>query len=171
MTEQKTQRVTNYSSDSDELLGIMEHFKTDDRDNYIGSNLNADTQEIILNAVNAAVDGTEIPTSEDEATQLLINISVMAAQGGRESEIPAKVAENLAAGNEGDSMLAAVLLSVPYNGFPRTLNATAAISSALEDENTQEELSEKPTVTMQVGSAVMTVNGVEQNIDKNGTVP
>lgn len=172
--------TTNYSSDSDELLGIMEHFNTDDRDNYIGSNLNADTQEIILSAVNAAVDGTEIPTSEDEATQLLIDISVMAAQGGRESEIPEKVAENLAAGNEGDAMLAAVLLSVPYNGFPRTLNATAAISAALEDETTQDELedettqdvlSEKPTVTMQVGNAVMTVNGVEQNIDEKGTAP
>ena len=77
-------------------------------------------------------------------------------------------------------MLAAVLLSVPYNGFPRTLNATAAISAALEDETTQveledettqDELSEKPTVTMQVGNTVMTVNGVEQNIDEKGTAP
>lgn len=82
----------------------------------------------------------------------------------------AKVAENLAAGNTEASMLAVPLLAVPYNGFPRTLNMTSAIRTALEDVNTQNS-TEKITVTMQIGNPTMTINGVEQSIDAEGTVP
>ena len=63
-----------------------------------------------------------VPTSDDKATQLLITLSVMTAQGGREDDIPKIVEESLANGNTPDSMLAIPLLTAPYNGFPRTLD-------------------------------------------------
>ena len=66
----------------------MSHFKTDDTDNYVNNNLDSQTQEILINAVNAVIDNTDIPKSDDKATQVLIDIAVMSAQGGRESEIP-----------------------------------------------------------------------------------
>lgn len=92
----------------------------------------------------------------------------MAAEGGREAEIPAKVAENLDAGNTGNMMLAVPLVCVPYNGFPRTLNMRGAISSALAE---QKEAEENTVITMQIGNPVMTINGKESNIDNEGTTP
>lgn len=162
---------TNYKSDSEELLGIMSHFKTDDTDNYVNNNLDSQTQEILINAVNAVIDNTDIPKSDDKATQVLIDIAVMSAQGGRESEIPSKVSEGLDAGLTKDNMLAVPLLLAPYNGFPRTLNMRASLSSALEDNDTQSGQEIKTTVTMTIGNPIMTVNGKEQNIDDDNTVP
>lgn len=171
---------TGYTSDSEELLGIMEHFAADDTDGYITSNLDEPTRELLTEAAIATVDGTEPPTSDDEATQLLITLSVMTAQGGREADIPETVAESLAAGNTADQMLAIPLLTAPYNGFPRTLNMTSSLTSAIAEAQTaQTETPEgdgqtaeaRTTVTMRIGDPVMTVNDVERNIDENGTTP
>ena len=57
----------------------MSHFRTDDTDNYINNNLDSQTQEILINAVNAVIDNTDIPKSDDKATQVLIDIAVMSA--------------------------------------------------------------------------------------------
>ena len=149
----------------------MSHFKTDDTDNYVNNNLDSQTQEILINAVNAVIDNTDIPKSDDKATQVLIDIAVMSAQGGRESEIPSKVSEGLDAGLTKDNMLAVPLLLAPYNGFLRTLNMRASLSSALEDNDTQSGQEIKTTVTMTIGNPIMTVNGKEQNIDDDNTVP
>ena len=51
----------------------MSHFKTDDTDNYVNNNLDSQTQEILINAVNAVIDNTDIPKSDDKATQVLID--------------------------------------------------------------------------------------------------
>lgn len=75
--------TTNYTSDAEELLGIMEHFQVDDADGFIQTNLDAATQDILVEATNAVIDETELPTSDDTATQLLIDLAVMAAQGGQ----------------------------------------------------------------------------------------
>lgn len=53
----------------------MSHFKTDDTDNYVNNNLDSQTQEILINAVNAVIDNTDIPKSDDKATQVLIDIA------------------------------------------------------------------------------------------------
>lgn len=168
---------TDYTSDSEELLGIMEHFATDDKDGYIDANLDSAVQALLKDATTAVIDGTEIPTSDHEATQLLIDLAVMTAQGGREADISGTVAQSLAAGNTADAMLAIPLLTAPYNGFPRTLNMTSSLTAAITEaqEGTQN-VPQTPTegrtmVTMQIGNPVMTISGVQQNIDENGTVP
>lgn len=175
---QPTETVaTGYASDSEELLGIMEHFAADDTGGYISTNLDPATQKLLIDATVATIDGTEIPTSDKEATQDLIDLAVMAAQGGRETDIPKVVAQSLAAGNTADAMLAIPLLTAPYNGFPRTLNMTASLTSAIaaaqeDTQSTQQTPAQvRTTITMQIGNPVMTINGTEQNIDENGTVP
>lgn len=161
--------TTSYKSDAEEILAIADHFKTDDADGYVNKNLDAKTQEILINATTAVIDETTIPTSDDKATQLLIDLAVMTAQGGRESELAEKIAEGYAAGLTKDNMLAVPLLTAPYNGFPRTLNMRGSL--AAEIENTQTIGTEKTVVTMQIGNPAMTVNGKGQSIDAEGTVP
>ena len=160
--------TTSYKSDSEELLGIIAHYDADDKDGFIDKNLDAKTQEVILNTVNAVIEGTAVPTSDDAKAKALIDLTVIAAQGGREDEVPANYAANIAAGNTADTMLAAALLCTPYNGFPRTLNIMSAINSAVNAAPAQ---SDKTTVTMRINDPVMTINGAEKNIDENGTVP
>ncbi len=165
----KTETITtSYKSDSEELLGIIAHYDADDKDGFIDKNLDAKTREIILNTVNAVIDGAAVPASDDAKTKALIDLTVMAAQGGREDEVPANYAANIVAGNTADTMLAAALLCTPYNGFPRTLNIMSAINSAVNAAPTQ---TGRTTVTMQINNPVMTINGAEKNIDENGTVP
>ena len=64
----------------------------------------------------------------------LITLSVLVSNGGCESQIAAHTSGNLAVGNTQDEILAAILLCVPYNGFPRTLNAINAVKSVLAKE-------------------------------------
>lgn len=168
--------TADFNSDSEELLSLMEHFKTDDKDNYIGSNIDIETQNTLINATEAVINGTEIPSSENKAVQVLIDLAVMDAQGGRENELEDKVREGYAAGLTKDNMLAVPLLTAPYNGFPRTLNMRGSLSAAVVDidaiaENEQKPANDKTTVTMQIGNPVMTINGSEQNIDAEGTAP
>lgn len=183
-TEERPQPTTaiktEFESDSEELLSLMEHFKADDKDNYIGRNIDSETQEILIAATEAVINGTDIPSSDNTATQILIDIAVMAAQGGRESELDAKIADGYNAGLSNDNMLAVPLLTAPYNGFPRTLNMRNSLSAVIDVANTDVKNTEtantvtettKTTVTMQIGNSVMTVNGKEQNIDAEGTTP
>jgi len=161
--------TTSYQSDTEEILAIVNHFKTDDTDGYVNKNLDAKTQKILINTTMVVIDGTTIPKSDDKATQLLIDLAVMTAQGGRESELAEKVAEGCVARLTKDNMLAVPLLTAPYNGFPRTLNMRGSL--AAEFENTQTAETEKTVVTMQIGNPAMTVNGKERSIDVEGTVP
>ena len=165
--EEKTPVTLDYESDSAELLATMEHYRTDDADGFIAANLDGQAQSLVTEATIAAINGTAAPTSDNKALQNLIDLAVIAAEGGREAEVPAKVAEGISAGNSGDRMLAAALLATPYNGFPRTLNIMSAINSALADLPEPE----KTVVTMTIGSPTMTVNGAEAPIDAEGTVP
>ncbi|MGN0162402.1 MAG: stalk domain-containing protein [Candidatus Ornithomonoglobus sp.] len=148
----------------------MAHFKTDDKENYVGRNIDNATQDILITATEAVINGTEIPTFEDKATQVLIDLAVMGAQGGRENEFAGKISEGYAAGLTKDNMLAVPLLTAPYNAFPRTLNMRNALSAAIDAAKTAQETI-KTTVTMQIGNPVMTINGSNQNIDAEGTAP
>ncbi len=161
--------TTDFKSDSEELLSLMSHFKSDDKDNYVGRNIDEKTQEILISATEAVINGTEIPTSTDKATQILIDFAVMGAQGGRESELAGKIAEGYSAGLTSDNMLAVPLLTAPYNGFPRTLNMRNALSAAIDAAKVATPT--KTTVIMQIGNSKMTINGAEQSIDAEGTTP
>ncbi|MDO5398163.1 MAG: flavodoxin [bacterium] len=156
----------DYTNDSQELADTMIHYQTDDADMYIDTNLDAQMQKIIIDAVNAYIDGTAAVTSDNERAQNIVDLMLLGAEGGREAEVPAAVSKNLSSGNTADMMRAAVLLCTPYNGYPRTLNIMGAINSALETSK-----SEETVITMQIGNPVMTINGAEQSIDAEGTMP
>lgn len=68
----------------------------------------------------------------DVKTREILTLSVLTANGGCESQIGAHTNANLNVGNTRDQILAAILLCVPYNGYPRTLNAMNAINSAAD---------------------------------------
>ncbi|MCD8214319.1 MAG: carboxymuconolactone decarboxylase family protein [Clostridiales bacterium] len=68
----------------------------------------------------------------DVNTRELLTLSVLTANGGCESQIGSHTAGNLTVGNTRDQMLAAILLCVPYNGYPRTLNAMNAVNAAAD---------------------------------------
>ena len=70
-------------------------------------------------------------TGLDEAERELIVLCVIASLGGADSQLSGHAAGSLAAGNTGDELLAAVLLYMPYNGFPRGLNAYATVNDAI----------------------------------------
>ncbi len=70
----------------------------------------------------------------DVKTRELITLSILAANGGCESQIGAHTVGNLAVGNTEDQILSAVLLCVPYNGFPRTLNAINTVKAAISEK-------------------------------------
>lgn len=168
---QPTQAIkTDFKSDSEEILSLMAHFKSDDKDNYVGKNIDSETQNILIQATEAVINGTQIPTSADKATQVLIDLAVMDAQGGRETEISTKIAEGYSAGLTADNMLAVPLLTAPYNGFPRTLNMRGAIAAEIENAQATPDV-EKTVITMQIDNPKMTINGAEQAIDAEGTTP
>ena len=70
-------------------------------------------------------------TGLDEAEREIIVLCVIASLGGADSQLSGHAAGSLAAGNTGDELLAAVLLCMPYNGFPRGLNAYATVNDAI----------------------------------------
>ena len=70
----------------------------------------------------------------DVKTRELLTLSVLVANGGCESQIGSHTLGNLAVGNTEDQILSAILLCVPYNGFPRTLNAINAVKGAFPQE-------------------------------------
>lgn len=169
-TEEAEVIDTEYTTDSQELTDIIVHYDTDDDEGYIDANIDAETQELVIDAVNAYIDGESAPAAENEAVQALINLALLGAEGGREADIPAAVQENISAGNTADTMLAMALLCTPYNGFPRTLNLMTAINSALAESAGEDDAS--VVITMQIGEPMMNVNGEEQEIDPGmGTTP
>ncbi len=157
--------AADYTSDSAELRSIIEHYVSDDANGYIDKNINKDLQKIIIDTVNAVIDGETPPESEDKAVQKLINLVILAAQGGRESEVTELVRKNIEIGNTKDVLLASALLCTPYNGFPRTLNIMSAINSAIDEISEKSENKEFLIITMETGSFNINIDGVVQTID------
>lgn len=157
-----------YTTDSQELSDTIAHYQTDDVDGYINAYLDEQTQKLIIDAVNAYIDGTAAVTSDNTTAQSLVDLALLGAQGGREADVPAAVTKALNAGNSREDLLAAMLLCTPYNGFPRTLNIMGAINAAL----TEIPQTENIVITMQINNPTMTVNGTEKEIDPGmGTTP
>ncbi|GAA4390141.1 carboxymuconolactone decarboxylase family protein [Tsukamurella soli] len=68
-------------------------------------------------------DGIDVPTRE------LLTLSMLAAQGGCDAQVRGHVACNVNVGNDRATLLAVVTALLPYIGYPRTLNAIAAIDA------------------------------------------
>lgn len=67
-------------------------------------------------------DGIDLPTRE------LLTFSMLAALGGADAQIRGHVTGNLNVGNSRARLLAVLTLLVPFIGYPRTLNALAAVN-------------------------------------------
>jgi 4-carboxymuconolactone decarboxylase len=88
-----------------------------------------DNQKHIQNYLSAFCFG-DIYTRNglDLKTRELLTLCILTALGGCESQVRSHVVGNLNVGNDKDTMLAAITQSLPYIGFPRTLNAIACIN-------------------------------------------
>lgn len=64
----------------------------------------------------------------DLKTRELITFVCISALGGCDSQARAHVGGNLAVGNTKELLISAVYQMLPYIGFPRSLNAIAAIN-------------------------------------------
>ena len=60
----------------------------------------------------------------------LVTFCYIAAQGGCESQLSSHAAANLRMGNDRDFLARVVLQLAPYLGYPRSLNAMAAVNQA-----------------------------------------
>ncbi len=160
--------ASDYTTDSQELIDIMEHYTDDDADGYIKSNLTADEQEIIIQATRAAIENTSAVSSPNSKIQALIDLAVLTADGTKPGDVQEAVQKAALAGNNIDDMLAATLLCTPYNGFPRTLNAITAINNSYATAPTKS----AQMIVMQIDNPIMSVDGSKEEIDPGrGTVP
>lgn len=69
-------------------------------------------------------------TGFTNAERELMTFCYLAAFGGVEPQLTAHAAANIACGNSKEFLLQTLYLCVPYNGYPRTLNAIACVENA-----------------------------------------
>lgn len=67
----------------------------------------------------------------------LITFVTIAALGGADPQVRGHVSANVAAGNTRQDLLDAITVALPYMGYPRTLNALAAINAIVPAETSQ----------------------------------
>lgn len=70
----------------------------------------------------------------DLQTRELLTFSIISALGGCESQVRAHVQGNAAVGNSKENLIDALAQSLPYIGFPRTLNALACVNAVLPEK-------------------------------------
>lgn len=69
----------------------------------------------------------------DLRTRELLTLSMLAAQGGCDAQVRGHVAGNLNVGNDRATLIELVTLLLPFIGYPRALNALAAINEIAKD--------------------------------------
>ena len=69
-----------------------------------------------------ARDGLDLPTRE------LLTFAMLASLGGCDAQVKGHVAGNLNVGNDRARLLSVLTVLIPFIGYPRTLNALAAIN-------------------------------------------
>ena len=69
-------------------------------------------------------------TGFTNAERELMTFCYLAAFGGVEPQLTAHAAANIACGNSKEFLLQTLYLCVPYNGYPRTLNAITCVENA-----------------------------------------
>jgi len=67
-------------------------------------------------------------TGIDLKSRELLTFAMLAAQGGCDPQVRGHAAANLNVGNDRSVLLAVITQLLPYIGYPRTLNALAAIN-------------------------------------------
>ncbi|WP_198545957.1 carboxymuconolactone decarboxylase family protein [Actinacidiphila yeochonensis] len=65
--------------------------------------------------------GIDVPTRE------LLTLAMLAALGGADAQVRGHVAANLRVGNDRSTLIAVLTALLPFIGYPRTLNALAAV--------------------------------------------
>ncbi len=89
-----------------------------------------DQKPIVQNYLSAYCFG-DIYTRKglDLKMRELLTFSVISAFGGCDSQVRSHVQGNLAVGNTRENLIDALAQSLPYIGFPRTLNALACVNA------------------------------------------
>ncbi len=72
-------------------------------------------------------------TGLDLKTRELLTFSVISALGGCESQVRSHVQGNISVGNGKEDLIDVLAQSLPYIGFPRTLNALACVNAVLPE--------------------------------------
>lgn len=91
-----------------------------------------DQKDIVQNYLSAFCFG-DIYTRKglDLKMRELLTFSIISAFGGCESQVRSHVQGNLAVGNSRENLIDALAQSLPYMGFPRTLNALACVNAVV----------------------------------------
>lgn len=69
----------------------------------------------------------------DIRTRELLTIAMLAALGGCDAQVRGHVAANLHVGNDRSVLVEVMTVLLPFIGYPRTLNALAAINAVTSD--------------------------------------
>ncbi len=95
-----------------------------------------DNQKHIQNYLSAFCFGDIYTRSGlDLKTRELLTLCILSALGGCEPQVKSHVIGNLNVGNDKNTLLSAITQSLPYMGFPRTLNAIACINEVIPENS------------------------------------
>lgn len=72
-------------------------------------------------------------TGLDSRQRELLTFSMLISLGGCESQVKGHIRGNVAVGNDKNTLLAVVTQLLPYNGYPRTLNAIACLNEVIPE--------------------------------------
>lgn len=73
-------------------------------------------------------------TGLDARQRELLTFSILISLGGCESQVKGHITGNVAVGNDKNTLLAVVTQLLPYNGYPRTLNAVACLNEMIPEK-------------------------------------
>ncbi len=92
-------------------------------------------KELIVNYLSSFCFGdTFTRNGLDIKTRELLIFSAISALGGCESQVKSHVQGNINVGNSKQNLIDALVQSLPYIGFPRTLNALACINEVIPEQ-------------------------------------
>ena len=95
----------------------------------------AGQKEIIINYLSSFCFGDVFARKGlDANTRELLIFSAISALGGCESQVKSHVQGNINVGNSKQNLIDALAQSLPYIGFPRTLNALACINDVVPEQ-------------------------------------
>lgn len=73
-------------------------------------------------------------TGLDDQDRELITFSIIASLRGCENQLRGHTNGNLSVGNTRETLISAITVLLPYNGFPRSLNALAIVNEICKEE-------------------------------------
>ena len=106
-----------------------------------------DTMHIQDNLSGFCFGDTYTRGTLDLKTRELLTASVLASLGGLESQLKGHIKGNLTVGNTRETIIAAFTVALPYNGFPRTLNAMRCLNEVTKELDQSGEIAKPLTNT------------------------